>query len=98
MIKKKNTSTTVAQVYINIKINLLKDFYLFIVRKKYGFDEFFIDVTWRNLLPAINRLARMNLSIYSREEKRKRFQSASSWRESTGSTESMSERTGKEKG
>lgn len=40
----------------------------------------------------------MNLSIYSREEKRKRFQSASSWRESTGSAESMSGRTGKEKG
>ncbi|CAL1687337.1 unnamed protein product [Lasius platythorax] len=40
----------------------------------------------------------MDLSIYSREEKRERFQSASSWRESAGRTESMSERMGKERG
>lgn len=62
-------------------------------------DTCVCNATHENLLLAISQLERIDLFVYRQvgEKKRKRFQSASSWRESAGRTESLSERMGKKR-
>jgi len=63
------------------------------------FDLYVCNATYENLLFAISQLERIDLFVYNvgEEKKRKRFESASSRRESAGRTESLSERMGKKR-